>query len=51
MTGIKDSRARLAAQNTRRCRAVWGIPMLLAFGAGAVKVLTTVVGGRVVYQR
>jgi predicted amidohydrolase YtcJ len=35
MNGIKDSRARLAVRNARRCRAVWGIPMLLAFGAVA----------------
>jgi len=36
MTGIEDSRAGSAVRNARWCRAVWGIPMLLAFGAGAV---------------
>jgi predicted amidohydrolase YtcJ len=36
MTGIEESGATLAARSGRRCRAAWGIPMLLAFGAGAV---------------
>jgi predicted amidohydrolase YtcJ len=36
MTGSEQRKATLGARRERRCPRAWGIPVLLAFGAGAV---------------